>query len=149
MMAMNTKEKIKIFWNKFKEHWVWTLVGFYIGITSMGWIEYFRGYFSLIAVVLPTVIGPIFILVIFYGRKLNNQRVMGRLIIIIGGGLVLGFPIWIFINYLLIIASWAPFHKSNDMTRNLFLILDLILSYGVAGFIMDKLEKKRDYKPFL
>ena len=82
---MNVKEKIKIFWKNFKENWSWVTIGFYIGITSMGWIEYFRGCFSLIGIILPTFIAPFFLFGIFYIRKSKDQRVIMRLITVIGG----------------------------------------------------------------
>jgi len=146
---MNAKEKIKIFWKNFKENWVWVTIGFYIGITSMAWIEYFRGYFSLIEVVLPTFIAPLFIFGIFYIRKSKHQRVIGRLITVIGGGLALGFPISMSANYILLVAPWAPFHKINGILRIILSILVMLLSYSGAAYIMDKLGKKRDYRPFL
>ncbi|MBA7645891.1 hypothetical protein ES703_53651 [subsurface metagenome] len=145
----NKKENQKSFWKNFKENWLWVTIGFYIGITSMGWIEYFRGCFSLIGVVLPTFIAPIFLFGIFYIRKSMHQRVIGRLITVIGGGLALGFPIWIFVNYILLVAPWAPFHEINGILQIIFSILGMLLSYGGAAYIMDKLGKKRDYRPFL
>ncbi len=145
----NLKEKIKIFWKNFKENWLWVTIGFYIGITSMGWIEYFRGCFSLIGVVLPTFIAPIFLFGIFYIRKSKDQRVIGRLITVIGGGLALGFPIFMFANYILFVTSWAPFHEINAILRRILTILVMLLSYGGAAYIMDKLGKRRDYRPFM
>jgi hypothetical protein len=75
--------------------------------------------------------------------------VIGRLITIIGGGLALGFPIWIFVNYILLQAPWAPFNKVHDILRTILFILCMLLSYGGAAYIMDKLGKRRDYKPFM
>jgi len=145
----NRKEKIKNFWKNFKENWLWVTIGFYIGITSMGWIEYFRGCFSLIEVVLPTFIGPIFLYGIFYIRKSKHQRVIMRLITVIGGGLALGLLIFMFANYILFVASWAPFHEINGILRRILTILVMLLSLGGAAYIMDKLGKRRDYRPFL
>lgn len=145
----NKKEKIKNFWKNFKENLLWVTIGFYIGITSMGWIEYFRGCFSLIEVVLPTFIGPIFLFGIFYIRKSKDQKVIMRLIIVIGGGLALGFPIFMSVNYILFVVPWAPFHEINGILRTILTILVMLLSYGGAAYIMDKLGKKRDYRPFL
>jgi len=148
LLGMNVKEKIKIFWKNFKENWLWVTIGFYIGITSMGWIEYFRGCFSLIGVVLPTFIAPFFLFGIFYIRKLNS-RTINRLIWTIGGASVIGFPIWLFVNYILFVTPWAPFRECYGILRIIFFILSTLLSYGGAAYIMDKLGKKRDYRPFL
>lgn len=144
----NLIKKIKNFWKNYKKNWLWVTIGFYIGITSMGWIEYFRGYFSLIGAVLPTFITPLLLFGIFYIRKSKHQRVIGRLITVIGGGLALGFPIWIFFNYILLVAPWSPFHEIYGILRIIIFILVMLLSYSAAAYIMDKLGKRRDYRPF-
>jgi uncharacterized membrane protein len=66
MILMNIKEKLKNFWKAYKKNWLWICIGVYIGTMLMSWIEYFRGYFSLIGVVLPTFIIPLFLFGIFY-----------------------------------------------------------------------------------
>jgi hypothetical protein len=148
MEERNTKEKIKNFWKNFKENLLWVIIGFYIGITSMAWIEYFRGYFSLIEVVLPTFIAPIFLFGIFYIRKLNSRTIY-RLIWVIAGGLALGLLIFMSVNYILFVAPWAPLYEFNVMLRRIFTILIMLLSLGGAAYIMDQLGKKRNYRPFL
>lgn len=148
MKERDTKEKIKNFWKNFKENWLWIIIGFYIGITSMAWIEYFRGYFSLIEVVLPTFIAPIFLFGIYYIRKLNSRTIY-RLIWVIGGGFAIGFWIFISVNYILFASPWAPFHEIDVILRRILTILLFFLSCGGVGYIMDKLGKKRDYRPFL
>ncbi len=148
MKERNTKEKIKNFWKNFKENLLWVIIGFYIGITSIAWIEYFRGCFSLIEVVLPTFIAPIFLFGIFYIRKLNSRTIY-RLIWVIGGGLALGLLIFMSVNYILFAALWAPFHEINVILRRILTILIMLLSLGGAAYIIDQLGKKRDYRPFL
>jgi len=65
----------------------------------------------------------------------------------IGGALVLGFPIWILINYILYVASWAPLRNSTTFMAGTFFILSTIISYGGSAYLCDRLGKKRDYRP--
>jgi len=145
---MNVKEKIKIFWKNFTENWLWVTIGVYIGTILMGWIEYFRGFLPLIGVVLPTFLFPLFLFGIYYIRKLNS-RTINRLIWTIGGALVLGFPIWILINYILYVAPWAPLRNSNTIIAGIFFVLSTIISYGGPAYLFDRLGKKRDFQPFM
>ena len=123
-------------------------IGFYIGTTLMGWIEYFRGFLPLIGVLLATFLFPLFLFGIYYIRKLNS-RTISRLIWTIGGASAIGFPIWLFVNYILFVVPWAPFRESHGILNNLIFILSTLLSYGGAAYILDKLGKKRDFRPFM
>ncbi len=148
LLGMNIKEKIKIFWKNFTENWLWVTIGVYIGTILMGWIEYFRGFLPLIGVLLATFLFPLFLFGIYYVRKLNS-RTINRLIWTIGGALALGFPIWLFVNYILFVVPWAPFREDHGILDNIIFILGTLLSYGGAAYILDKLGKKRDFRPFM
>jgi hypothetical protein len=143
MKERSRKEKIKDFWQNFKENWIWVIIGFYIGITSMGWIEYFRGCFSLIEIVVPTLISPIFIYVIFYARK-SNQKSIIRVIRVIGGGLALGIPTFLVTNYFLFSASWAPFQNMNSILRRIITIFLMFISLAGAACFVYILVKRQD-----
>ena len=145
---MNVKEKIKIFWKNFTENWLWVTIGVYIGTILMGWIEYFRGFLLLIGVILPTFLIPLLLFGIYYIRKLNS-RTINRLIWTIGGASAMGFPIWLFVNYILFVVPWAPFREYHGILRTVIFILSALLSYGGAAYILDKLGKKRDFRRFM
>ena len=148
LLGMNVKEKIKIFWKKFTENWLWVTIGVYIGTILMGWIEYFRGFLLLIGVILPTFLIPLLLFGIYYIRKLNS-RTINRLIWTIGGASAMGFPIWLFVNYILFVVPWAPFREYHGILRTVIFILSALLSYGGAAYILDKLGKKRDFRRFM
>lgn len=148
LLGMNVKEKIKIIWKNFTENWLWVTIGVYIGTTLMGWIEYFRGFLPLIGVLLPTFLIPLFLFGIYYVRKLNSRTIY-RLIWTVGGASAMGFPIWLFVNYILFVAPWAPFRGYHGILSTIIFILGTVLSYGGAAYIMDKLGKKRDFRPFM
>jgi len=100
-------------------------------------------------VILYTFITPLVLFTISFIRKTMYQRVLQRLILVIGGSLALGFPIWIFINYILFASPWTPLSECNGILKVLILILSTLLSYGGAAYILDRLGKRRDYKPFI
>jgi len=82
-------------------------------------------------------------------RKTRYQGTFMKLMTVIGGGLALGFPIWLSLNYILYVPSWAPLHGSDSPLAGLAFFLSTAISYGGAAYIMHKLGKKRDYKPFI
>ncbi|MBA7543159.1 hypothetical protein ES705_35486 [subsurface metagenome] len=61
----------------------------------------------------------------------------------------MGFPIWLFVNYILFVAPWAPFREDHGILNSIIFILGTLLSYRGAAYIMDKLGKKRDFRPFM
>jgi hypothetical protein len=72
--------------------------------------------------------------------------ILGRAMIVIGGGLALGWPIWVFLNYLLYVPLWARLHGSNSPLNTVIFVLSTALSCGAAGYVMDRLGKKRNYQ---
>ncbi len=144
----NTEEKIKNFWKNFKENWLWVTIGIYIGITSIGWIMYFRGCFSLIEVVLYTFLASILLFSIYYISKLKSGTIF-RILWILGGAFVIGVWIFFSVNYILFASSWAPFHEIDVTLRRLFTILVFLLSYCGAAYIMYRIEKKIKWRFFL
>jgi hypothetical protein len=64
-------------------------------------------------------------------------------VLVIGGGLAVGWPIWLSLNYLLYVPMWAPFHGGEGALNSLALVLATVLSYGTGAYLMHRLEKKR------
>lgn len=62
---MSVKTKLKIKWYESKQHWSLLAIGIYIGALIILWIEYFRGYLSLIGTTLYTFMTPS-VLISFY-----------------------------------------------------------------------------------
>lgn len=149
MVVLNIKEKLKIFWKKYKENWLWVNIGGYIVLASMNWFLYFLGFVSLVIPIIISLIHPATLISVYFTRKSSHQRIIYRLVWTIGGALVLGFPIWILINYFLYVAPWAPFRGSATILGRIFFVLSPIISYGGAAYIFHKLGKKRDFKPFM
>jgi len=146
---MSVKTKLKITLYESKQHWSLLAIGIYIGALIILWIEYFRGYLSLIGTTLYTFITPPVLISVYYIRKSIHQRNIYKLIFTIGGGLALGFPIWGFISLILIGSTWSPFYESQGILRIIIFILTIVPSYIVAGYICYKWGKKRDFRPFM
>lgn len=146
---LKIKDKIKNFWSEFKKHWLWVGIGSYIGIMMVSWLEYFLGNMNLWVVMLVTFIPPIILFILYYIRKSKYQRKIFRILLDIGGGISLGWLIWFFISYIFIGAPWAPFHESQGTLKDILFFLTIIPSYSVAVYIMDRLGKKRDFRPFM
>ena len=53
--------------------------------------------------------------------------------------------------YLIIrnVAPWAPLRNSNTIIAGIFFVLSTIISYGGAAYLLDRLGKKRDFRPFM
>lgn len=146
-MKMSEK-KSKILWNAIKDNWLLISTGTFICGVS-GCVLFSSGLISMNDVILYTFITLLVLFTISFIRKTRYQRVFQRLILVIGGGLALGFPIWIFINYILLASPWTPLSEWNGILKDLILILSTLLSYGGAAYILDRLGKRRDYKPFI
>ena len=146
---MSVKNKLKIKWYESKQHWSLLAIGIYIGALIILWIEYFRGSLSLIGTTLYTFMTPLVLISVYYIRKSIHQRNIYKFIFTIGGGLALGWPIWVLISFILIGATWAPFYEPQGILRIIILILILVPSYIVAGYICYKWGKKRDFRPYM
>ena len=146
-LAASTRAKrVRKLWDAVLEHRWWLIAGTYIGIMMAGWIGYFRGFVALEGAILYTVVTP---LVLFGIYRIRKSRYQMRLVTVIGGGLALGFPIWISVNYILYVAPWSPLRECDLILGGISFVLSTVLSYGLAAYVMDRLGKKRDYKPFM
>ena len=143
-----TRREISKLWDAVREHSPWIGAGIYIGIAMAGWIGYLRGFVPLEGAVLYTVITPLMIFGIYRLRRTKYQRTFMRLVTVVGGGLALGFPIWISVNYILYAAPWSPLRECRGLGGIVF-VLSTALSYCGAAYLMDRLGKKREYRPFL
>jgi len=148
-VILKIKDKIKNFWSEFKKHWLWVSIGSYIGATMISWLEYFLGSMNLWVAMGVTFITPIILFILYYIRKSKYQRNIYKGIWIVGGGLSLGWPIWMFISYFFIVAPWAPFYESQGTLKDIIFILTIMPSYSLAAYIMYRLGKKRDFRPFM
>jgi hypothetical protein len=86
---------------------------------------------------------------VYWIRGTTYEKMFMRLTLVVGGGFALGFPIWISINYLLYVPEWAPLHNDHSIMGGVALILSTITAYGLAAYILDRLGRKREYKPLI
>ena len=142
-------DKIKNFWKEFKKQWLWVNIGAYMMIMIINWIGFFLGSIEFGITILISLIYPLIIIGIYYTRKSKYQRNIYKGIWIVGGGISLGFPIWGFFYFFFIGAHWAPFHELQGTLNAIISILFLIPSYILAAYIMYRLGKKRDFRPFM
>ena len=147
-MSIRENKKNRTFGKSIVENWIWVALGVYMSTTVIGWIGYIIGIIHLISIVLTTIGFPIFLFSIFYIRKLD-RRTVGKYIWIVCGGLFLDGIMWFGIAYIFYSAPWAPLRNSDTIITGFFFILTTIISYGGAAYILDKLGKKRDFRPFI
>jgi len=145
---LKLSEEIKNFWNEFKKQWLWVNIGAYMMIMMINWIGFFLGSIEFEITILISFIYPLIIISIYYIRKSKYQRNIYKGIWIVCGGISIGFPIWAFISYFFVGAHWAPFHESQGTLKDIIFILTIIPSYILAAYIMYRLGKKRDFRPF-
>ncbi|MDH5686957.1 MAG: hypothetical protein OEZ48_03720 [Candidatus Bathyarchaeota archaeon] len=136
-------------WDGVREHGWWLTAGIYMGIAMAEWLGCFRGVVSLEGVILYTVVTPLVLFGIYRLRKTKYQRNFMRLLTGIGGGAALGFPIWVSVNYILYVAPWSPLRESHGILGSIAFVLSTVLSYCGAAYLMDRLGKRRDYRPFM
>ncbi len=150
VLKVKEKEDIRRF-NKLQLVVVQNLlaIGIYVGALIIFWIEYFRGYFSLLGTTLYTFMTPLLLISVYYIRKSIHQRNIYKFIFIILGGVALGWPIWALISFILIGAPWSPFYNPQGVLRTIIFISTIVPSYIVAGYICYKWGKKRDFRPFM
>jgi len=124
-------------------------IGMYVGALIIFWIEYFRGYLSLLGTTFYTFMTPLILIFVYYIRKSIHQKTIYKFIFTILGGVALGWPIWALLSYILIGATWAPFYKPQGIVRTIILISTIVASYSIAAYIFYKWGNKRDFRPFM
>ncbi len=135
------KNKIRKLWDEMNEHPFWIASGIYVGYATSQWLGYFKGYILLERVLLFTLGAPLLLCGAYYIRK-PEHHMISRKIIIVGGALCLGSPIWLFLNYILYVPTWAPFHSHRSILNTVAIILATALSYGGAAYLMDRLGRR-------
>ncbi len=147
----STKEKIKNFWKRFNENWLWVNLGAFIGGTIIFWLLFFIGIISLMTAIFSTILNPLILALVYYFFKYfrvsKHQMIFTKIILVGCGTLALGCPIWLFIGYVLITAPWAPLQALPAVLRGRILLLVVISSYGLAAYIIYKIGKKREWRP--
>jgi hypothetical protein len=138
-------EKIRKLRDEMREHQFWLAYGIYIGWATARWLGYFEGYISLERVLFFTLGTPLLLFGAYYVRK-PEHHMISRKIIIVCGALSLGCPIWLFLNYVLYVPIWAPFHSHRSILNTVAIILATVLSYGGAAYLVDRLGR-RGYWP--
>lgn len=129
------------------EKWLWVAIGVYISTTVIGWIGYSMGIIPLIGIVLTTIGIPIFIISIFYIRKLDS-RTFYKYVFIITGATLFGGIIEFGIAYIFQGAPWAPLRNLELIYQNIFSVGSTLLCFGLGGFIGYTIGKRRDFRPF-
>ena len=145
---MSVKNKLKITLCEFKQHWLILTVGIYIGVAFTLWLLFFYGFGVLGIAISFSFISPLIFFGIYYIRKLDN-RTVGKYIWIVCGGLFLGGIMWFIIAYIFYSAPWAPLRSSPPIIFMTFTITSIVFSWALGGYIMYRLGKKRDFRPFM
>ncbi len=138
-------EKIRKLWNAMREHEFWLLYGIYIGMAISLWLGYFEGYISLERVLFFTLGAPLLLFGVYYLKRVEHQMTLRR-IMIVCGAVALGFPIWVFLNYVLFVPTWAPLHGGRSILNPVAFVLSTVLSYCGAAYLVDRLGR-RGYWP--
>ncbi len=144
---MKLKEKIKNFWERFKEERIKFYVGVYIASMVFAWVGYFIRFIPLMGAILPTILIPLILFGVYYIRKLDNRTIY-KIVWIVCGGIFIGAPIWAISYYILIGAPWAPLNETHDILKDSISILIMVPIFGVAAYLMYRLGKRRDFRPF-
>ena len=129
------------------ENWLWVAIGVYLITTVIGWIGYIIGIIPLIGIVLTTIGIPIFLISIFYIRKLNS-RTFYKYVFIIGGAAFFGGIIWFGMVIIFQVAAWTSLRNSELIYRNIFYVGSTLACWGLGGFIGYTIGKRRDFRPF-
>ncbi len=138
-------EKIRKLWDEMREHPFWLAFGIYIGMATEQWLGCLKGYVLLERVLFFTFGAPLLLFSAYYIRK-PEHHMTSRKIIIVGGAVTFGFPIWLFLVYVLYTPTWAPFHSHRSILNTVAIILTTVLSYGGAAYLVDRLGR-RGYWP--
>jgi hypothetical protein len=113
----------------------------------IGWIGYSMEIIHYIGIVLTTIGIPIFIISIFYIRKLDSKTFYKYVFIITGAALIGGI-IEFGIAYLFQGAPWAPLRDMVLIYQIIFSVGSTLLCFGLGGFIGYTIGKRRDFRPF-
>lgn len=146
-MSIKEKKKERAFGKSIVEKWLWVAIGVYITTTVIGWIGYSMEIIPLIGIVLTTIGIPIFIISIFYIRKLDSKTFYKYVFIITGAALIGGI-IEFGIAYLFQGAPWAPLRDMVLIYQIIFSVGSTLLCFGLGGFIGYTIGKRRDFRPF-
>ncbi|MGV9102773.1 MAG: hypothetical protein ACOC38_09360 [Promethearchaeia archaeon] len=130
-------------WNTLRTHPFLFAFGIYIGSAIEQWLGFILGYVPLMNVVFFTVGTPLVLLGVYLIKNTAYRMTFENMVIIIGGSLALGWPIWMGFNYLLYVPIWAPFHGSTGPLNTAAFVTATILAYGCAAYIMFTLQSKR------
>ena len=65
---------------------------------------------------------------------------------IVCGAVALGFPIWVSLNYVLFVPTWAPLHGGRSILNPVAFVLSTVLSCCGAAYLVDRLGR-RGYWP--
>ena len=145
---MGVKEKIKNFWEEFKQNWLWVNIGGCIFSTFMLWLLFSLGVINLVIAILLTVFYPFAIFLAYYGRKSKHQKIITKIVLVGGGGYVFGLILWLFLGYFLITAPWAPLRVLvlDAVLRGRILLLLLPTLCVITAYIMYRVGKKREWR---
>ena len=143
-MTMREKKKNR---KLIVEKWYWVAIGVYISTTVIGWIGYSMGIIPLIGIVLTTIGIPIFLISIFYIRKLDS-RTFYKYVFIIGGAAFFGGIIWFGMVMIFEVAGWTLLRTSELIYRIIFDVGSTLACWSLGGFIGYTIGKRRDFRPF-
>ena len=138
-------EKIRKLWDEMREHPFWLLFGIYVGYATARWLGYLEGYILLERVLFFTLGAPLLLFGVYYLKRVEHQMTLRR-IMIVCGAVALGFPIWVSLNYVLFVPTWAPFHGGRSILNPVAFVLSTVLSYCGAAYLVDRLGR-RGYWP--
>lgn len=145
---MRERKKNRTFGKSIVENWLWISIGVYIGVALTLWLLFFYGFGVLGIAISFSFIAPLIFLGIYYIRKLES-RTAGKYIWIVCGGLFFGGIMWFGLAYIFYSAPWAPLRNSPPIIFNIYSITSLVFSWALGGYIMYRLGKKRDFRPFM
>ena len=147
----STKEKIKNFWKRFNENWLWVNLGAFVAGAIIFWGLYFIGSVSLMTAMFSIILNPIILVLTYYFVKYfrvsKHQTIFMKIILVGFGTMTLGGIIWLFTGYVFITAPWAPLQGLPAILRGRILQLVVISSYALAAYIMYRIGKKREWRP--
>ncbi len=142
----NLKENIKNFWINYKKNWIWVNIGAYGGTIIIFWWLFFVGIINLAIAIVLTILDPLLISIVYYGRKSKHQKIITKIMLVGCGGLGLGGFVWIFLGYVIIASPWAPLRDLPAVLRGRIFLLLLISSWGFAAYLMYRIGKKREWR---
>jgi hypothetical protein len=130
-------------WDAVRAHPFLLASGIYIGMATEQWLQYFLGPVLLERVVFFTLAAPLVLLCVHQIRESKHHMTLERAVVAIGGSLALGWPIWVFLNYLLYVPTWALLHGTDSPLSTIAFVLSTMLSCGGVAYAIDRLAKRR------